>query len=74
MGIGKLHLHDDWKSIVDREIKHNNLNILPIGLHHTYALRELQPLHRDPFDRMLMAQSICDELIRQYTEVTWVWH
>lgn len=31
---------------------------LPITVSHTLQLEELPPLHRDPFDRLLIAQSI----------------
>jgi len=27
------------------------------------ALARLPPLHRDPFDRMLVAQCLCDDLV-----------
>lgn len=35
---------------------------LPLRLRHTEALAKLPPLHRDPFDRMLAAQALCDRL------------
>ncbi len=47
---------------------------LPIRSRHAVAAGGLPPLHRDPFDRMLVAQARCDELtlmsrdplVRQY--------
>jgi PIN domain nuclease of toxin-antitoxin system len=27
---------------------------------HTLAVEQLPPLHRDPFDRLLVAQAICE--------------
>jgi PIN domain nuclease of toxin-antitoxin system len=47
---------------------------LPITGEHAVALDGLQPIHKDPFDRMLIAQSmvegitllIADPLIAQY--------
>lgn len=35
---------------------------LPIRLEHGDAVRELPPHHRDPFDRMLVAQAIVERL------------
>jgi PIN domain nuclease of toxin-antitoxin system len=34
----------------------------PIGLRHTTAVTELPDHHRDPFDRMLIAQAVVDDL------------
>lgn len=35
---------------------------LPIRLRHSEALGRLPPVHRDPFDRMLIAQALSDGL------------
>lgn len=34
----------------------------PVGLRHTAALSTLPDHHRDPFDRMLVAQAVVDDL------------
>lgn len=55
--------------------------ILPVRLEHIAALGKLPPRHRDPFDRLLIAQAISadltmltpDEAIRNYEEVRSVW-
>ena len=36
---------------------------LPLHLRHIATLRALPALHRDPFDRMLVAQALTDELV-----------
>lgn len=36
--------------------------VLPIEAAHAYALHGLPPIHRDPFDRMLVAQAIAEGL------------
>ncbi len=36
--------------------------MLPITPQHVAALEGLPPLHADPFDRMLVAQSVCEPL------------
>lgn len=42
----------------------NNLEfeILPIKLDHVLSLLKLAPIHKDPFDRMLVAQSKSEKL------------
>jgi PIN domain nuclease of toxin-antitoxin system len=37
--------------------------ILPVRPEHVAALHELPPIHKDPFDRMLIAQAIVENLV-----------
>lgn len=54
--------------------------VLPLEAAHAYAAYGLPLTHRDPFDRMLIAQAVADDLtlvtpdevIQQYP-VKWVW-
>jgi len=41
----------------------NDLKELTISSKHALSLTKLPPLHRDPFDRMLIAQAISEDLI-----------
>jgi PIN domain nuclease of toxin-antitoxin system len=36
---------------------------LPVRPEHAAVLYDLAPIHKDPFDRMLIAQAIADELV-----------
>ena len=36
---------------------------LPVQAHHVLAVGQLPPLHRDPFDRLLLAQAQADGLL-----------
>jgi len=36
---------------------------LPLSFHHSIAISELPHHHRDPFDRILIAQALCEPLI-----------
>ena len=56
--IGKLQIDPQWKEHVEG----NGFAWLPITPLHTEFLRGLPPIHRDPFDRMLVAQSRCEGL------------
>lgn len=58
-GLGKLKVPNDLEAqIVDRRFLE-----LPIRARHARALRELPLLHRDPFDRMLVAQALVEDLV-----------
>lgn len=41
----------------------NNLRILPIELRHIYMLENLPLHHRDPFDRIMIAQSALNNMV-----------
>ena len=49
--------------LLRRGLLDNEFEQLPITGEHTLAVAELPPLHRDPFDRMLVAQSIVEGII-----------
>ncbi|MHC5610282.1 MAG: type II toxin-antitoxin system VapC family toxin [Nostoc sp.] len=40
----------------------NDLQLLPIELTHIYALTNLPNHHRDPFDRLLIAQATVEKV------------
>jgi PIN domain nuclease of toxin-antitoxin system len=56
--VGKLRVPDD----LERQIAANEFTELPITLRHGLAAGELPPHHRDPFDRLLIAQARCEGL------------
>ena len=62
------------------QLANNNIHVLPITLDHVAQLEDLPVLHRDPFDRILVAQSLAegwpllsaDPLLANYpTELIW---
>lgn len=59
---GKLRLPEPPAVFVDRRIKEDRL--LALAISHLHALRagELPPHHRDPFDRLLIAQAQLERL------------
>jgi PIN domain nuclease of toxin-antitoxin system len=67
------------QKIRDNQLR-NKLQLLPIAEAHLYALGDLPHHHRDPFDRVLIAQSRTESLtlvtndsnIRRY-DVTTLW-
>lgn len=43
-------------------IRQSDMPILPLGLNHVETLEQLAPIHGDPFDRMLVAQALSENL------------
>ncbi|MGA8575021.1 MAG: type II toxin-antitoxin system VapC family toxin [Candidatus Cybelea sp.] len=55
--IGKLDLPLDVQSFVRRFLPVSQSELLDLSLDHVFALNEIPNRHRDPFDRMLVAQA-----------------
>ena len=55
--LGKLALRDDLEKIVEEQVHRNRFSVLEVRLEHVYELDELPLHHRDPFDRLLIAQA-----------------
>ncbi|MCD4722625.1 MAG: type II toxin-antitoxin system VapC family toxin [Desulfobacula sp.] len=62
ISIGKLVLADRWSVIIDREMRGNFIKFLPITQKHCNSLTELPFYHRDPFDRMIVAQAKTEQM------------
>jgi PIN domain nuclease of toxin-antitoxin system len=62
VGLGKLDLGESSHTFLPREIAHNNFEVLNITLDHATAVEGLPMHHRDPFDRLLIAQSTIENL------------
>jgi PIN domain nuclease of toxin-antitoxin system len=62
VGLGKLDLGESSRSFLPREIAHNNFELLPVSLDHATMVEGLAAHHRDPFDRLLIAQSMAERL------------
>src|SRR5437868_10223 len=57
--LGKLTLRLPLAEIVAQQ-QANGLQVLPVTLPHSLAVEGLPPVHKDPFDRLLAAQSIVE--------------
>jgi PIN domain nuclease of toxin-antitoxin system len=68
-GLGKLKLGSSCHSFLHREIAANNFELLPISLGHAAHVETLVPHHRDPFDRLLIAQSLLEGIPLVSTDV-----
>jgi PIN domain nuclease of toxin-antitoxin system len=62
VSIGKLKLSEQWPKIIQREMQRNFIKLLPITMEHCNCIAELPFHHRDPFDRILVAQAQIEEM------------
>jgi PIN domain nuclease of toxin-antitoxin system len=60
--IGKYKLDTPFEDFWNQAIRDGEFEILPIGIPHARAVSQLPLIHRDPFDRMLVAQALCENL------------
>jgi PIN domain nuclease of toxin-antitoxin system len=61
-GIGKLRLDMSFHELIHDYVIPSGLAILPVSIDHLLELRKLLHHHRDPFDRIIIAQSIVENL------------
>jgi PIN domain nuclease of toxin-antitoxin system len=61
--LGKLDAPSDLTAWVREQLTANAFSLLPISLSHATAVRDLPFHHRDPFDRLLFAQALGDDLV-----------
>ena len=62
VSIGKLKLGASLSEIVANQREINDVQILVVGLEHIWQLDNLPLHHKDPFDRMLIAQAITENI------------
>ena len=56
--IGKLTFNKTLDEFIEEHVKGNNIEILKIELPHILRIENLPFHHRDPFDRLIIAQAI----------------
>lgn len=76
----KLSLPEPVGPFLTSELANSQVKVLPITLNHVLRIESLELHHRDPFDRMLVAQSLeegipvlsADPLFKNYpVQVIW---
>jgi len=55
--LDKLKLNLSLAEVIERQQQTNNIEVLPVTLAHVLALQDLPAYHKDPFDRLLIAQA-----------------
>jgi PIN domain nuclease of toxin-antitoxin system len=61
-GLGRIELPRPVGPFLSEQLRQNQMDVLPIQMSHALRVQELPPLHRDPFDRMLVAQAQLERL------------
>ena len=61
-GLGRLELSEPPEDVLPREIERGGFRPLAISVDHALAVRSLPQYHRDPFDRLLIAQAMAEGL------------
>ena len=60
--VGKPMVQGSVRAMVDRQVA-NGLILLPISIEHVLGVESLPMIHKDPFDRLLIAQAIAESAI-----------
>lgn len=62
IGAGKLDLGQPIERRIPEELRDNDIELLNITVDHTAVVAVLPLHHRDPFDRMLVAQAQAEQM------------
>ena len=60
--IGKMELRLPLRELIQSQQEINGIELLPVSLEHVLALQYLPIHHKDPFDRLLIAQARSENL------------
>lgn len=60
--LGKLTLSPSYEEFIEREVSESSINLLNIELEHLKINSYLPFHHRDPFDRIIIAQSMAEKI------------
>ena len=62
LSLGKWQLNRPYEEFVDIGLNQYGFQLLPILPAHTSRLIGLPFYHKDPFDRLLVAQALCEQI------------
>jgi PIN domain nuclease of toxin-antitoxin system len=62
ISIGKYQLPGAFEVFMERQIAQNDFEVLPITVAHAAVVANLPFHHRDPFDRLLVAQAMSEQV------------
>lgn len=61
-GLGKVTLGEPSAVYIPAALRSTGFELLPISLEHATLVESLPSHHKDPFDRLIVAQAICEGL------------
>ena len=59
---GKMNLIAPFDELFPRQLDINGFELMPVRIEHTSIIATLPFYHRDPFDRLLIAQSMSENM------------
>jgi PIN domain nuclease of toxin-antitoxin system len=62
MSLGRLELAQPFEELIPRQMELNGFGLLPVRISHIAKTISLSFHHRDPFDRMIVAQCMAEGL------------
>jgi PIN domain nuclease of toxin-antitoxin system len=62
VSIGKLTIPNTYGQFIPQQVQLNDIEVLSISLAHLAVVTTLPFHHRDPFDRLLIAQAIAEKV------------
>jgi PIN domain nuclease of toxin-antitoxin system len=62
ISLTKLEIPGTLSEFVKEHVRGNKIDILSIELNHLYQLENLSYFHKDPFDRLIIAQAIVENI------------
>jgi PIN domain nuclease of toxin-antitoxin system len=60
--LGRLTIEEELGPFIIKQLSENNFSTLSITLFHSIYTLKLADIHKDPFDRMLIAQSQVEDM------------
>jgi PIN domain nuclease of toxin-antitoxin system len=62
VNLGKLPIPLPLDTFIPEQLRLNRVSLLPIEMQHAFEVSRMAPHHRDPFDRMIIAQAQVERL------------
>lgn len=62
VNLKKLTLPDAYETFIPKQLTLNSIEVLPVTIEHLTVVAKLPLHHRDPFDRLLIAQAIAENI------------
>jgi PIN domain nuclease of toxin-antitoxin system len=62
LSLGRLHLGRPFEELIPEQMRLNGIQLLGIELEHVAPVTTLPFHHRDPFDRLIVAQAMVEQM------------
>ena len=62
VNLGRLPIPQPLETFIPEQLRLNHITLLPVELSHTFEVAGMPLHHRDPFDRIIIAQAQVEDL------------